>query len=644
MHPALLISEIVIKIFDQYVLPADRQTAVALARTCKAFYEQATDVVWRELRGVTVFSRMIFPVELFQPFSVQGTTEDRFKSRTERIQEFITERQNFYKRLVSLGIDEWRRDRVFLHARRVQKLYMGMSEAEDPDTYTFFAFADAYKSTGSSPGSSSSQPPVFPLLRHLECTITSLHGLNHTVSLLKLLPPGRHAGIGNEDHEEGEGVGSSLKSLRIAAFVPWTYHTPVQTLVEDQFTELSGISEGLTGLERLEFRCDHLSPEMELSFARALENFHNLRFVSIGLHKHALGRAVLSVSRHPKLTRMHLTFTRGLGAPDFHPQGRFELLLDQSQDTASISTAYDSLDCASTFKALKTLQVTCDIKNLIDYLTFFDVPPSLLDLQLHTTLPTNEDLIRVTRFVSSTAIRLQTFNISDNRLWVSHFPTIHRVGFMNALSPLLTLGYLEEVIVNLDCVLDLNDSDLEMIAGAWPKLRLLHVAPWKEEGSSQPSTGRAAWPTLQGLKALASRCPGLEELKLKVDGSSPMPALRTVTPAENAGRGLIDGVVNLSQPPLDIPTSASRLKRWWIGTSRIGQEDVELVAHVVHQVFPMLRSLDLPNRGPEELNDCQRNWEEVSSILKIKTGLGVHVDSTSHRSALWPAAKLWPAG
>lgn len=93
MHPALLISEIVVKIFDQYVLPTDRRTAAALARTCKAFYEHATDVVWRELRGVTVFSRMIFPVELFEPFSVQGTAEDRFKSRSERTQAFITERQ-----------------------------------------------------------------------------------------------------------------------------------------------------------------------------------------------------------------------------------------------------------------------------------------------------------------------------------------------------------------------------------------------------------------------------------------------------------------------------------------------------------------------------------------------------------------------
>lgn len=260
-----------------------------------------------------------------------------------------------------------------------------------------------------------------------------------------------------------------------------------------------------------------------------------------------------------------------------------------------------------------------DIKNLIDYLTFFDVPPSLLDLQLHVTLPRDEDLIQVTRVISSTAIHLRTFNISDNRLWVSHFPSIHRIGFIHALSPLLTLGCIEEVIVNLDCVVDLNDSDLEMIASAWPKLRLLHVAPWKEEGLIQPSTGQAAWPTLRGLKALAEKCSALEELKLKVDASSVKPAIRAGVTAGNAGRSLIDEAATLTHALLDRPTSASYLKRWWIGTSHINQGDIEFVARVVHQVFPELQSLNLPTLGPGEVNEKRQRWDEVNAILKRNT-------------------------
>lgn len=191
---------------------------------------------------------------------------------------------------------------------------MGMSEAEDPETYTFFAFADAYGPNSTSPDTltSPSKPPIFQSLRHFECTITSLHGLNHAVDLLRLLPAATHINTGDESSDDGRRNESPLKSLHIAAFVPWTYHTPVQTLVDAQFTELSRVSEGLTGLERLEFRCDHLSPEMELSFARGLENLRELRYVSIGLHKHALGRAVLSVSRHPKLKEMHLSVSKSI--------------------------------------------------------------------------------------------------------------------------------------------------------------------------------------------------------------------------------------------------------------------------------------------------------------------------------------------
>ncbi|KAG9007826.1 hypothetical protein FRB95_011997 [Tulasnella sp. JGI-2019a] len=602
MHPALLISEIVVKVFDQYMLPGDRQTAAALARTCKAFYEQATDIVWRELRGVTVFSRMIFPVERFEPFSIQGTMEDRFKSRTERIQAFITERQ----RLVSLGVEEWRQARVFTHARRVQKLSMGTTEAEDPDTYTFFAFSDAYSPSGIYPNAPSSRNSIFPSLRHLECTITSLHGLNHAVNLLKLVPCDLDTGRDSSSSGDvWEGTGSKLKSLQIAAFVPWTHHTPVQTVIDNRFTELCRISETLTGLEKLEFRCDHLSPDMEISLATALGNFRNLRYVSIGFHKHAIGRAVISVSRHPKVTEMHLTFTKGLGAPDPHPQGPFELLL--KPDTPSTAAAYEYLDYGNTFKALQTLQITCDIKSIVDYLTFFDVPPSLLHLQLHITLPTDEDLVKVTRIVSSTASHLRTFGISDDRLWVSHFPTIHRIGFMNGLSPLLALGDLEEVIVNLDCVLDLNDADLTMMASAWPKLRLLYVAPWKEEGASQPSNGKAAWPTLQGVKALAERCPGLEELKLKVDASAPV----TIAPVQHT---LGDSGHGMTMPDKAISTSS--LKRWWIGTSNITQVDVERVSDQIHQLFPDLKALHLPSIGKGEANECLVQWDRVNVIIQ----------------------------
>jgi hypothetical protein len=90
MHTALLISEIIVRIFDQYVMPADRLTLAALARTCKAFHEQANDLLWSDIRGLAVFSRMVFPEAL----DVLETSQDMtFRSKTERFHALIQERK-----------------------------------------------------------------------------------------------------------------------------------------------------------------------------------------------------------------------------------------------------------------------------------------------------------------------------------------------------------------------------------------------------------------------------------------------------------------------------------------------------------------------------------------------------------------------
>lgn len=87
MHPALLISEIIHSVFSNFVIPADRATLINLACTCQAFYDIALDYLWKDIRGVTCFSRMLFPDPLNDEY------DGAWRSRTERFQAVRTERE-----------------------------------------------------------------------------------------------------------------------------------------------------------------------------------------------------------------------------------------------------------------------------------------------------------------------------------------------------------------------------------------------------------------------------------------------------------------------------------------------------------------------------------------------------------------------
>lgn len=89
MHPALLIPEIIYKVCDCFVIPADRKALLALSCTCKAFSEPANDALWRYIRGITTFSKMLFP----DPPEEEVTAAGAWRSRSERFQAFVAERE-----------------------------------------------------------------------------------------------------------------------------------------------------------------------------------------------------------------------------------------------------------------------------------------------------------------------------------------------------------------------------------------------------------------------------------------------------------------------------------------------------------------------------------------------------------------------
>lgn len=496
---------------------------------------------------------------------------------------------------------------VFSHTRRVQHLSIGHSDGDDPETYSFFSFVDAYERDTIHFNPVASVPSVFPLLRGLESTITSLHGVNHTVSLLKLASRNTQPSGGREEDISGTSHRSRLKSLKVSAIVPWTHHTEVQRQVDDGFMELAQFCHDLSSLERLEFRCDHLSPELELCFAKALEPLEAIQHVSIGLHKNALGHAVLNLAQHSKLRDLTLTFTKGPGAPDPHPTGPFHQLLQPTLEGLPSDAVVVQMSPANSFQALQSLTITADLRNVKDYLTFFNVPSGLLDLHLQTTLPSDNDLLRICEIISSTAVRLRTFRLEDNRLWVSHYPTIHRIAVAHALSPLLSLARLEAVILTLDCVMDLDDGDLKLMAEAWPRLRVLQISPWKEDGPVRPSNGGAAWPSLAGLKYLSDRCQALVQLSLKVDASLALAATRGA---------LMSGGLNDQDSVGRRAKTTSCLRSWWIGASRLDGADASTVAQILRILFPQLNSLVIPGK-PYDLVDGARlaGWSEISDAL-----------------------------
>jgi hypothetical protein len=82
---------------------------------------------------------------------------------------------------------------------------------------------------------------------------------------------------------------------------------------------------------------------------------------------------------------------------------------------------------------------------------------------------------------------------------------------LSTLAPLFLFPNLTNIEIMLDASVELKDKDLENIAEAWPKLRVLCLF--------ERTTTRHPELTLSGLLPLLAMCPELQELTLRMDAS-----------------------------------------------------------------------------------------------------------------------------
>ncbi|KAG8995726.1 hypothetical protein FRB90_000101 [Tulasnella sp. 427] len=636
MHPALLISEIIHGIFSNFVIPADRATLINLACTCQAFHDIALDYLWKEIRGVTPFSRMLFP----EPLNDEVDNDGAWRSRTERFQVVRTEREVnnnpifllFIARMIALGLDEKRRSRVMTCARRVRRIAMGDKDMDDPETYTFFAFVAAYPPQPD-PAYPDSNLSVLPNLRHLHCTVRSIHGITHTIHLLQLTSNklwdrnGSHSGSSSSSQvptmsstiattttanigtapelqsgarrprpplptrsSTGSHHTSSLRTLQISAFVPWTYQTSSQILVNERYMELARAGATLTRLERLEFRVDQVSSAIEIAFANAVANLTSIRYIDLGLKKHAIGRAIAHMAGKTELRDVRLNFSKEdvPGALEPHPSGTFESLFAEAE-LLPVTTFAD----AQAYPVLETLHLSASADCVVDTLRFFDLPSALRNLQIHPTALSLDDLTFLVEVMSTNPTQLQTCVISDTRLWMNKRTLGNVAPFtMRPLYPMLILSRLEVLKIDLDVVYHLTDEDLSDMASAWPELQVLHICPWKEV----EVVSATSLPSFVGLKTLTTGCPKLGELKLKIDAS------------RNVGE-VIKSLGKSSR------ARSAELRKWFIGASAIEDGQAEVVAEAIHLLFPKLEALGLPREvvgNPAKYEE----WTKVHDALR----------------------------
>ncbi|KAG8898132.1 hypothetical protein FRC01_011012 [Tulasnella sp. 417] len=477
---------------------------------------------------------------------------------------------------------------------------MGDKDMDDPETYTFFAFVAAYlpQLDSTFPDSNTS---VLPNPRHLHTTVRNIHGITHAIHLLQLTsnqlcdlnggsggststnPTSSTAATegqsGTPQSQSGPSVPrppllartssnstiqhtSSLRMLQVSAFVPWTYQTSSQTLVNERYMDLARSGATLTRLQRLEFRVDQVSAAIEIAFANAVASLASIRYIELGMKKHAIGRAIANMAGKLELRDVRLNFSKEdvPGALEPHLSGTFEELFEEA-----------GLLPAKTFADARAASADC----VVNTLRFFDLPNSLRHLQIHPTALSLDDLTFMIEVISTNPTQLKTCVISDTRLWMNK-RTIGNVPpfTMRPLYPLLILSHLEVVKIDLDVVYHLTDDDLGDMASAWPNLQVLHICPWKEV----ETVSATSLPSFLGLRTLTTGCPNLSELKLKIDASR-----------------------NVGEVTKSLGKSSrvrrAELRKWFIGASAIQEEQAEAVAEAIHLLFPKLEGVGFAERG-----------------------------------------------
>jgi len=122
----------------------------------------------------------------------------------------------------------------------------------------------------------------------------------------------------------------------------------------------------------------------------------------------------------------------------------------------------------------------------------------------------------------------------------------------DAFRPLMSLGRLRELVVHLFNGISLDNDELARMAGSWPLLEVLKLAPLVSHWGAWPM---AKCVTFFGLSTLLTSCPKLRELELPLDARE-VPATAPSDPCNTAITSL-----RLSGRPISDPERVARFLR-----------------------------------------------------------------------------------
>lgn len=297
-----------------------------------------------------------------------------------------------------------------------------------------------------------------------------------------------------------------------------------------------------------------------------------------------------------------------------------------SLEAPSISIDCASLSYLATLPNLHTLSTSIDEEDFAQFVSTYGGPcefPSLSTLTLRVA-----DLYACTKLLRRSGFQqLKSLKISRSR-WDAYwdvdrfFETFGTPMLLPALSelaistyvsgsiqpihltiitaktftPLLPFINLSEIQLNLETIVHLDDDDLRSMSIAWPHLKILSV--YERRTGALPSV------TLGGIIALATACPKLEELTLRVDALSS------------------SGIPNFSQAGDFVPAEGLRFLD--VCTSPVGAPHV--VAPLLVTAFPNLAELhfgwlyvqrdgDVLDLSGGSESGYSESWSEIYTIL-----------------------------
>lgn len=154
---------------------------------------------------------------------------------------------------------------------------------------------------------------------------------------------------------------------------------------------------------------------------------------------------------------------------------------------------------------------------------------------------------------------------------------------MTALELLYTCRQLKTFEVQHDLILELNDSDVDAIASAWPKLQILLI---------YPQMPRPPKVTLPALRRLVQKCPQLDWLTIPIDASTTPPLAPSL----------------LSNDQDTNRVSVLRLEKSICG-------DAKCVSQFIRRAFPSLHSLSV-GAWQADSEEQLRAWTDTADTVK----------------------------